>query len=192
MVQDMHCNHETSCDKETIATSEKPDVMDAPASHSLACMPPFQKVESRNNEDLQTAVETDSIASLESQSGPVFPSLLYEVGSGDVVVHNGEVSYMFQVQKEDEFSPQSTCIKSTLAAYKLFETKLRIRHKRQHKMKQRISPKSWQFKYKSENMTKMRLHVQLQCLEVMNALRVTGLQKMKKSLYYTCLCLTLH
>ncbi|ESQ38699.1 hypothetical protein EUTSA_v10029176mg [Eutrema salsugineum] len=48
-----------------------------------------------------------------------------------------------------ELCEKSTCVDSTTYAFKVFDNRILRGHRLQHQRKRRISPKSWQFKYKN-------------------------------------------
>ncbi|KAL0845018.1 hypothetical protein Bca101_018264 [Brassica carinata] len=114
----------------------------------------------------------------ESHSGFVVDVLPYDCGRGDLVFHKHEESCILQVQNMDEWE-----LKPETPTYKRLDKKLLSGCKIQRKKKPRISPKSWQFKYKSKQRMKMRINSQPMCIAVMNAERVDWLLKIKMRKY---------
>lgn len=139
-----------------------------------------KNVESTSNEALQAASETCSNTLQEPSYGLVLEALSYEVGSDGLCAQEGEEPYILQVQTEDELTPPSIDSESIHYVPKLVNKKFLRDTTRKHMRKQRLSPKSWRFKYKKR--MKMNIKTQLLGSAMVKASRVSWLQKRKTPL----------
>ncbi|KAF8079509.1 hypothetical protein N665_1021s0004 [Sinapis alba] len=166
--------------KVSSATLEMTESMKTHDLNSNVCVPEFQHVESTSNEALQAASETCFSALPESYYGLVLEVLPYGIGSDGLCVQDGEEPYILQVHTEDELTPPSIDSESLHYVPTLVNKKFLRDKTREHTRKQRLSPKSWRFKYKKR--MEMSVNSQLWGLTRVNAIRVGWLQKRQNSL----------
>ncbi|KAF3515534.1 hypothetical protein DY000_02059614 [Brassica cretica] len=139
-----------------------------------------EHVESTSNEALQAASETCSNALPEPYYSLVLEALPYEICSDGLCVQDGGEPYILQVQTDDESKPPSIDSESIHYVPKLVNKEFLRDKTRKHTRKQRLSPKSWQFKYKKR--IKLSINSELLGLSMVNEMRVGWLQKRQKLL----------
>ncbi|KAL0661542.1 hypothetical protein Bca4012_098379 [Brassica carinata] len=137
-------------------------------------------MESTSSEALEAASETCSNALPEPYYSVVLEALPYEICSDGLCVQDGGEPYILQVQTEDESKPPSIDSESIHYVPKLVNKEFFRDKTRNHTRKQRLSPKSWWFKYKKS--IKLSINSELMGLAMVNEMRVGWLQKRQKLL----------